>query len=1362
MAWTNLRRRRSGPSERQRSAAATLAEAAGYAQVDDALQVHNKDGSAKGYSELIDLLKVESQGRPMPERPATEKQRGFIQRMMAEKGLDQADIAAAGYAGDAEGMTLQQASQAINWLKRQPPRRAVVRIAGRVDMPEPVNRVQSSSTAGQYPQSTPNRGTATRREIELTERGQRATSLVPAGDIEVPAPPGMVYDRDAQPGTSPQLAAVENILAQPGTIVGGDMGIGKTVMALGAINADPAAERVLVITPASTKGNWAKHARDWLVEQRPIYEVNRGEPYPVPPTGPVFVITNYETFSEAGKHDVRESIKGEEWDVAIIDESHKLKNLNAKRTQAIFGTYGRFTPDFSGSIGTTDEGNEPQGPIRAHRRIAMTGTLQDKDASELYGPLAWTAPEEWTPTAQAYGRFIDRYMGYVEDSRGNARRSGTNPETADELRNRMLNTSLLRYSKDELLPDLPTLDRRVVMMEAPEKGGQRTGMRSYEGEVQFRPVQNVASMQGALTGRELMEHLGIRREEISKERLATGLSKAPAVAAYAAEAAKDGDDVLLFAFHKEVANRLAQEMEEQDIPHFLVTGDTPEAARQDMVDKFQAGEGKVFVASLGTMAVGLTLTRANRAIFAEPDWSASNVSQAEARIHRMGQTRPVLVEYIMLADSIDGMLAGKIAEKAEGAMSTVGVSKSAQVHKAYDGEGREITSVESEGVSARRGSKRERRGEMTPEARLFLGWTMDLDPDTGTERWTPPDIPDEEYKERQAAYRKEQAAKTRAAKKEAAKADPLTVDSVDLVEAWETHRGPPSPPPPDTSPWETREEEQRLESPEPDTQAGPGAARTDPAATEATPQQSPEDYLAALKAAEQARLEADKQFPDRLRTLADLELTDIDRMSLEREYVIWSGLGGSDRETLYGPLEISTSSPVTYALPGVAGWDLLENTQERLDVMMRNAQRVEAEGDIGNAARLYTQALEFAVQHKLEWDDANRQSYATIADVLDEAKTAYEDGDEAKAMRLFQGALRYSKKRLNAEADLAIHSNDPGIPSIAPDDDVADDVADDVEGYWDDGIDEQDYLEALAAYSEEYFAAEADQDSSEGSAEIGPGPEGGEREPSPAQRVRERIGDAAPTEELLVSVYVNADAEERAYLDSLGVGDLAERRGHRVETADAALVENALDDGWVTDEEASAAGRVQNLAGQETPDPLVPSYSMTQEEFEERVRELCDDPDAFARFEEQVEAQAVAAKAERKYRAKQRQADPVSAAAQDVSGSLRSDAGEALRQRASQAAQDRDGLLEGLEGEERNQMRAELEQEGVLTPRKRTWTAKQLRKMAREFCPPTSAIRQTRGARNSTLPKPPKPPSTAAPKSGRSSSKSPFTAGMRR
>ena len=962
-------------------------------------------------------------------------------------------------------------------------------------------------------------------EIVSTGRVDRALSLVPRGTVEIPAPPGLTYDRDSPPGTSPQKAAIENILEQEGTLLGGDMGIGKTIIALGAINADPDTRRVLVVSPKSTISNWEKEAKKWLVEDRPVVWVERGKPYNVPETGPVLVLTQYETFQAPGKYDVRGKLKEEVWDMAVLDESHKLKNPDTLRSQAIFGTYGDFRPDFSGPAGMMPEAR--QSPIRARRRVAMTGTLQDKDVSELYGPLAWTDPAAWAPTKREFGRFNDRYMGYIVEN-DRVRRSGVNPGRADELWARMLNTSLLRYEKDELLPDLPPIDRRITMME-PVDGAQRTGTLVEPTDIAFRQVQNVASLQGGVSAGEVMQSLGIDRTELTDTITQTGLAKAPAVAAYAAEAAKSGDDVIVFANRQAVVDRMAEELERYGIPHFAVTGKTPVEERQELVRRFQDGEGKVFLASIGTMSEGLTLTRANRLIFAEPDWSASRVAQAEARAHRMGQTRPVLVEYMILADSVDGMQVGKIVEKAEAAMGTVGISQSSRVHKAYDAEGREITNVGNDGVSARRGSKSERQGQISDEERLFLGYVQDQ-----AGNWAAPDISDEEMRERQAEWRKEVVRLRRAeARVRAGEAlpeaeepgPPAVVPEAAPSAAWEANVNPAAvPAPSDMSAWEQAEEVEPS--------VGPGSEPDSPLVRAAL-------EMGAVKSVDQP--------------------PDVEKAGLVPDPDEWAS---------YQQPEVS------YAPADTSPW-----------------------------------------------------------------------------------------------------------------------------------------------------------------------------EQTPAERVRRRIGNAAPTEEFLVSVYVNADAEERAYLDSLGVGDLAERHGHRVTTEDAALVEDALDDGWVTSEEASAAGRVQNLAEQETPDPLVPSYEMTRAEFEERIRELCDDPAAFAAFEEQVEAQAVAAKAERTYKARQQAEDPAAAAAQDVSDGLRSEAGEALKQRSVQARAQRED--DGDDGEE-------------AAPRRRTWTAKQLRAKAREICPPASAIRLTRKARKSTLPKAPRPPSTAAPKSGRPPGKPAFTAGMRR
>ena len=59
----------------------------------------------------------------------------------------------------------------------------------------------------------------------------------------------------------------------------------------------------------------------------------------------------------------------------------------------------------------------------------------------------------------------------------------------------------------------------------------------------------------------------------------------------------------------------------------------------------------------------LLWTAANRAIFAELDWTAANITQAEDRCHRIGQKYVVTIEHLILDGSIDYHLATKIITK---------------------------------------------------------------------------------------------------------------------------------------------------------------------------------------------------------------------------------------------------------------------------------------------------------------------------------------------------------------------------------------------------------------------------------------------------------------------------------------------------------------------------------------------------------------------------------------------------------------------------------------------------------------------------------------------------------------------------
>jgi SNF2 family DNA or RNA helicase len=59
----------------------------------------------------------------------------------------------------------------------------------------------------------------------------------------------------------------------------------------------------------------------------------------------------------------------------------------------------------------------------------------------------------------------------------------------------------------------------------------------------------------------------------------------------------------------------------------------------------------------------LTLTAASHVVFAELDWVPGNVSQAEDRLHRIGQRDSVLVQHLVFDDSVDSRMAHVIVEK---------------------------------------------------------------------------------------------------------------------------------------------------------------------------------------------------------------------------------------------------------------------------------------------------------------------------------------------------------------------------------------------------------------------------------------------------------------------------------------------------------------------------------------------------------------------------------------------------------------------------------------------------------------------------------------------------------------------------
>lgn len=107
--------------------------------------------------------------------------------------------------------------------------------------------------------------------------------------------------------------------------------------------------------------------------------------------------------------------------------------------------------------------------------------------------------------------------------------------------------------------------------------------------------------------------------------------------------------LVIFGWHVELVEELARRLNAPKIH-----GGTPDGERRRIQQEFAEGKHSFLVANLIAAGTAIDLSSAAHAIFAEPDWSAVNHQQAEARILGPRQTaEAVTYSYILFSESVD-------------------------------------------------------------------------------------------------------------------------------------------------------------------------------------------------------------------------------------------------------------------------------------------------------------------------------------------------------------------------------------------------------------------------------------------------------------------------------------------------------------------------------------------------------------------------------------------------------------------------------------------------------------------------------------------------------------------------------------
>jgi SWI/SNF-related matrix-associated actin-dependent regulator 1 of chromatin subfamily A len=121
-------------------------------------------------------------------------------------------------------------------------------------------------------------------------------------------------------------------------------------------------------------------------------------------------------------------------------------------------------------------------------------------------------------------------------------------------------------------------------------------------------------------------------------------------------------------------NKIESFLQEMETDYIRIDGNTSLASRNSKIEDFQQNDlADVAILSLNACGMGLTLTKANVAIFAELAWSPATIIQAEDRIHRIGQTSlSVRLVYAIADNTADGIVWEQLQRKFGIVGTTVG------------------------------------------------------------------------------------------------------------------------------------------------------------------------------------------------------------------------------------------------------------------------------------------------------------------------------------------------------------------------------------------------------------------------------------------------------------------------------------------------------------------------------------------------------------------------------------------------------------------------------------------------------------------------------------------------------------------
>lgn len=396
-----------------------------------------------------------------------------------------------------------------------------------------------------------------------------------------------------------------------GACLADDMGLGKTIETIALLlkykeeTKAEAFKTILIVAPAALTHNWRNELQKFapslsLLEYKGVEVVRRNRQKTALEKD--VIIVSYQTMrNDAG------FFTSQEFGVVVLDEAQIFKN----RLSQLYRHISQLQADF---------------------RISLTGTPIENSLSDL-----WTQMDVLNPGLLGdYNSFLHEFERPILNNIADIRR---------QTLQRLVAPYLLRRTKEEVLEDLPPLQRELIVCRMEE--GQR---RMYEEEVsRFRNLlleedaghlrNSTLVLKGLINIREIANHPALL-DHGSTDICRSG--KLQQVFSQLENLIGTGHKALIFSDYVSLLAIVAEEMRRREWKYSLLTGDTYDKEKA-IADFTQQKDCPFFLISLKAGGVGLNLTQADYVFLLDPWWNTAAEEQAVSRAHRLGQQNPVLV-----------------------------------------------------------------------------------------------------------------------------------------------------------------------------------------------------------------------------------------------------------------------------------------------------------------------------------------------------------------------------------------------------------------------------------------------------------------------------------------------------------------------------------------------------------------------------------------------------------------------------------------------------------------------------------------------------------------------------------------------